>query len=55
VLGGQNETIVEGSTSVAVGRGPEKEFIKFVTTNGGFLSPIDGTIREGGRVVALFA
>jgi hypothetical protein len=55
VLGGQNETIVEGPTSVAVGRGPETELVKFVTTNGGFLSPIDGTIWEGGRVVALFA
>jgi hypothetical protein len=52
VLGGANETIVEGPTSVAVGRG-KNEFVKYITTDGGSLAPIDGTFKEGGRVVAL--
>jgi hypothetical protein len=52
VLGGANETIVEGPTSVAMGRGTN-EFVKYITTDGGLIAPINGTFKEGGRVVAL--
>jgi hypothetical protein len=50
VLGGVNQTIVAGATSVALGRGRTDEFVKYITTSGGF---INGTFTEGGRVVAL--
>lgn len=52
VLGGANGTIVEGPTSVAMGRGTN-EFVKYITTDGGLIAPINGTFKEGGRVVAL--
>jgi hypothetical protein len=50
VLGGINDTIIEGPTSVAIGRGVTDEVVKYITTNGGILNPING-FTEGGRVV----
>ena len=52
VLGGINDTLIEGPTSVAVGRGATNEFVKYITTDGGLLAPING-FTEGGRVVAM--
>jgi hypothetical protein len=53
ILGGVNQTIVEGPTSIALGRGLTDKGIKYITTDGGLLQPINGTFTEGGRVVAV--
>jgi hypothetical protein len=53
VLGGLNETVVAGPTSVAIARGRDCEGSFYVTTNGGTLEPINGTYTEGGKVVAV--
>lgn len=52
VFGGINDTIIEGPTAIAVGRGITNEFVKYITTDGGQLAPVNG-ITTGGRVVAL--
>ncbi|KAG0645893.1 hypothetical protein D0Z07_8056 [Hyphodiscus hymeniophilus] len=53
VLGGLNSTVVAGPTSVAVARGDECEGTIYVTTNGGLLTPVNGTFTEGGEVIAV--
>lgn len=53
VLGGLNQTVVEGPTSVAVGRGCWCEGSIYVTTNGGLQMPVNGTYTEGWKVVAV--
>lgn len=52
VLGGVNDTLIEGPTSVAIGKGATDEVVKYITTNGGLRTPING-VAEGGRVVAV--
>jgi hypothetical protein len=52
VLGGVNDTLIEGPTSVAVGKGATDEIVKYITTDGGLLAPINN-FTEGGRVVAM--
>ena len=52
VLGGVNDTFIEGPTSVFIGRGFTDKPVKYITTNGGLVSPING-FTEGGRVVAM--
>ena len=49
VIGGVNETVVKGPTSVFVGRGHAEEGLIFVATNGG----LGGAGAEGGKVVAV--
>jgi hypothetical protein len=53
VLGGLNQTVVAGPTSVQLARGDGCEGTIYVTTNGGILSPVNGTYVEGGKVVAV--
>ena len=53
VLGGLNSTVVVGPTSVAVARGEGCDNTIYVTTNGGLLSPVNGTFTEGGEVIAV--
>ncbi|CRG85899.1 hypothetical protein PISL3812_02902 [Talaromyces islandicus] len=53
VVGGQNETIIEGCTSTHFGTGIGDQHILYVTTSGGVFAPIKGNITEPGRVVAV--
>jgi len=53
VYGGLNETVLAGPTSVAVGKGWGEKDKVFVTTNGGYLAPVNGDFQEGGKVVAV--
>jgi hypothetical protein len=53
VLGGLNETVVAGPTSVALARGEGCDGRFYVTTNGGLLAKVNGTYTEGGKVVAV--
>lgn len=53
VLGGLNESVIEGPTSASLGRGTVAKDVVYVTTNGGVLSPVNGTFTEGGKVVAV--
>lgn len=53
VLGGLNETVLAGPTSVTLGRGLLDRHSAYVTTNGGLLAPINGTFTEGGKVVSV--
>jgi hypothetical protein len=53
VLGGLNQTILAGPTSAALARGPDCEGSVYITTNGGYLAPVNGTYREGGKVQAV--
>jgi hypothetical protein len=53
VLGGLDQTVVAGPTSVALARGQGSEGTIYVTTNGGLLSPVNGTYTEGGKVLAV--
>lgn len=55
VFGGLNSTVIPNPSSVAVARGwggVEIESRIYVTTTGGLEAPINGTYREGGKVVA---
>lgn len=47
VVGGVGEMVVPGTTSVALGKGGKI----YVTTNGGIVGPVNGTLTEGGKVV----
>ncbi|KAG9234647.1 hypothetical protein BJ875DRAFT_400677 [Amylocarpus encephaloides] len=53
VVGGPDQTIVEGVTSCAFGRGRRDERTLYVTTNGGSLGTLPATYRTGGKVVAV--
>lgn len=53
VLGGLNQSVIAGPTSVALARGDGCEGTIYVTTNGGILNPVNGTYTEGGKVVAV--
>ncbi|TVY39192.1 hypothetical protein LOCC1_G005090 [Lachnellula occidentalis] len=53
VLGGLNQTVIAGPTSVTLGKGPLGGDSVYVTTNGGLLAPVNGNYVEGGKVVAV--
>lgn len=53
VYGGLNETVLAGPTSVAVGKGWGEKGKVFVTTNRGYLAPVNGNFQGGGKVVAV--
>jgi len=53
VLGGFDQIVVAGPTSVQLARGDGCEGTIYVTTNGGILAPVNGTYQEGGKVVAV--
>lgn len=53
VDGSTTSTVMEGSTSCAFGRGRDDRDILYVTTNGGLTARINGTVLEGGKVVAV--
>ena len=53
VIGGENSTVLPGPTSVAVGRGVSEKGWIFITTNGGYQNPVNGTYVEGGKVLAV--
>lgn len=51
--GSIGELTVAGGTACAFGRGPTDQGTLYVTTEGGTTAPVNGTITEGGKVVAL--
>ena len=53
VAGDLNSTAIAGPTSAKFGRTLLDLTVLYVTTNGGFAGPVDGTIVEGGKVVAV--
>ena len=53
VVGGVNDTIVQGSTGAVFGRTRRDSHILYVSTNGGSAIPVPGTYRVGGTVVAI--
>ncbi|KAH9904864.1 hypothetical protein F4778DRAFT_731036 [Xylariomycetidae sp. FL2044] len=55
VLGSPTELTLAGDTAVAFGRTPRDRHIAYVTTSGAQLSPVNGTITEPGKVVAVDA
>lgn len=53
VLGAPTELLLAGDTAVAFGRGPSDGKILYVSTSGGLSDPVNGTLTEGGQVVAV--
>ncbi|CAJ2501444.1 Uu.00g042970.m01.CDS01 [Anthostomella pinea] len=53
VEGAVSELTLAGGTSAAFGRGETDRHVLYVTTNGGLNSPVNGTVTEGGKVVAV--
>jgi sugar lactone lactonase YvrE len=53
VAGNLNSTDVAGATSAAFGRTKGTLNVLYVTTNGGVSAPVNGSIVEGGKVVAI--
>jgi hypothetical protein len=53
VLGVPDQLTVAGPTSARFGRGPELEDTLYVVTCGGIEAPINGTIYEGAKVLAV--
>ncbi|KAI0484231.1 hypothetical protein GGR56DRAFT_662487 [Xylariaceae sp. FL0804] len=53
VAGSPQQLTVAGDTACAFGRGPAYEKYLFVTTNGALKAPVNGTVSEGGKVVAI--
>ncbi|CAN9382532.1 unnamed protein product [Alternaria alternata] len=51
--GNLNSTDVAGATSAAFGRAEGARNVLYVTTNGGISAPVNGSIVEGGKVVAV--
>ena len=54
VAGGPNSTQWAGTTATAFGRTEADRGVLYVTTNGGIVSPVDGHIINGGRVLAIY-
>ncbi|KAJ2978962.1 hypothetical protein NQ176_g3524 [Zarea fungicola] len=50
--GNRYSTLVAGATSAQFGRSSRDENVLYVITNGGDLSPVNGTFTEGGKIVA---
>lgn len=53
VLGALGELTVGGDTSAAFGRGKGDGNVLYVVTGGAMGSPVNGTLIEGGKVVAV--
>ncbi|MDI1487891.1 MAG: hypothetical protein OHK93_007164 [Ramalina farinacea] len=53
VAGNINSTAIAGPTSARFGRTLRDLTTLYVTTNGGLTGPVDGTIVEGGKIVAV--
>lgn len=53
VLGSPDQLTIPGPTSAQFGRTQADKDIVYVATNGGLAAPINGTITEGGKVVAV--
>ncbi|KAI0378840.1 hypothetical protein F5Y04DRAFT_261161 [Hypomontagnella monticulosa] len=53
VVGSQTELTVAGDTAVAFGKTPVDEFTLYVTTSGAAAAPVNGTIVEPGKIVAV--
>lgn len=51
VLGGANESLIEGDTAAQFGRTPIDRDVLYITTNGGLVNPVDGPA-TGGKVIA---
>jgi hypothetical protein len=50
--GNLNSTLVAGATSAQFGRTKRDRDVLYVVTNGGELSPVNGTFSEGGKIIA---
>ena len=53
VAGAPDETTIEGDVAGAFGRVPGDTNTLYLVTSGGLVNPINGTVFEGGKVVAL--
>jgi len=53
VVGSVSEMTVAGSTSLAFWRGKKDKDVFYVSTGGGLFKPINGTVTEGAKVVAV--
>lgn len=53
VEGSRSELTVAGATAAAFGRTPKDSGILYVVTSGALAAPVNGTITEGGKVVAI--
>ncbi|TPX11629.1 uncharacterized protein E0L32_007608 [Thyridium curvatum] len=53
VAGAATEMTVAGDTAVAFGRGMKDKHILYVSTSGAINNPVNGTLVEGGKVVAI--
>jgi len=53
VAGAPDEKTLLGSVAAAFGRAPGQEKILYVTTCGGFDNPLEGSVTEGGKLVAI--
>ncbi|KAF7563190.1 hypothetical protein G7046_g894 [Stylonectria norvegica] len=53
VVGKSTELTVAGSTAVAFGRTEKDRHTFYVSTSGAAASPVNGTLTEGGKVVAV--
>lgn len=54
VAGNLNSTLVAGATATAFGRTQKDQSVLYVTTTGGIPAPVNGTIVEGGKLVAIY-
>ncbi|CAM6083701.1 unnamed protein product [Calypogeia fissa] len=53
IAGSLNSTMIAEPTSAAFGRGECDKNVLYVTTAGGFVTPVDGTIVIGGQLLAI--
>jgi hypothetical protein len=53
VDGSKNQLSFAGTTACAFGKSARDYEILYVTTNGGLASPVNGTLTEGGSVIAV--
>ncbi|KAL6411021.1 Six-bladed beta-propeller TolB-like protein [Ilyonectria robusta] len=53
VAGSSTELTVAGDTSAAFGRGKKDKQVLYVVTSGAWSKPVNGTITEGGKIVAV--
>lgn len=58
VAGSPGSLTYSGPTAFAFGRdheGKQNDSVMYITTNGGLVSPINGTMTEGGKIIAVYA
>lgn len=53
VVGATNQLTVAGNTAAALGRTSRDDRVLYITTNGAISTPVNGTLVEGGKVVAV--